>query len=456
MLTPEVAEQILYVEKAAVFLLLSGDSVLDTHMLEAYRHVFHSSAWDDSMYNTFAFYAVPPASVQNYNFVDVYRLQSCVFALEQPPFGSPPTEYYVEFTAPDVDGTVSPREDRAKANRKAGCDESTFQVTRGDIQLTIVQTHLLYQQLVRSVGVKVTAPVHTIVEVTGVNSTGFTVTCYASRTVESAIHYVRWSVPRGVQCPRCHRDPLRTGRAALPEIVIDNIPAGVHVNKYRMHWNPSLDAVQGSKDLVLFLQDFIRNQASLVIRSLIPPITLPSPQQLLIPVLGTTFTEIVLNPYDDVLVLLYTPLYSGTRAIFYILHQVQQYLLTHLPQKPFVEGTVRVAIFDLMHNDLPVTNVSVPYLPQLLLFPAAPAPKHPFYYSHHASSDALATTNAGSGGDEEQLTHFSLNLILKFIHDHGSLQHLWPQSAAPVITALSSGYYLSNHTHGADVSGLVQ
>jgi thiol-disulfide isomerase/thioredoxin len=148
----------------------------------------------------------------------------------------------------------------------------------------------------------------------------------------------------------------------LPALVIDNIPVGANVEKYR--FEPTLEATRkefSAQDVIDFLSDFLRQKLKLLVRSApIPTQDNVDQPGKVIEVVADTFEKIILDQDHTYLVLIYSPSCGGSIAV----QPIMQQLAEEIKNNP----ELRVARFDGTVNDVPVRGLHYHHYPTAFLF----------------------------------------------------------------------------------------
>lgn len=238
----------------------------------------------------------------------------------------------------------------------------------------------------------------------------------------------------------------------VPAVVVDNVPMGVHMEKYvRRSAIPvwAIDTPGSSdvstdvaKDIISFLEDFQVGNLPIVVRS--QPVTADTESLRAIAgkgapveVVGNNFKELVLDMNRDVLLLIYSPFCGASRAIMPLFDQVAKSLAEVKDQRVFV------AQFDKMQNDFPVTGIKVTHFPTVYYFPAGnyDSPTYRFYdYSDFNGSKQPHNSMRPH-------SHFTKEMILKFIYEHGKNADAWPTALAKEVEGYKPELYTHDHKH---------
>ncbi len=234
----------------------------------------------------------------------------------------------------------------------------------------------------------------------------------------------------------------------VPALVLDNVPMGVHLEKYVMRspiplWATAPEDVDlASRAVIAFLEDFQVGRLPLVVRS--QPVS--SPAQVLrdaakkgsaVDVVADNFREIVLDQKRDVLLLIHSPFCPGSIAIMPLIDQLAQ----SLGQVP--DAKVMVAKFDKTQNDFPMTGVKVTHFPTIYYFPAGDFDTPSYRIYDYADFN-------GSKQPHNPLrphSHFTKEMLLKFIYEHGRNAAAWPADLAREVMAYKPELYTHDHDH---------
>jgi hypothetical protein len=244
----------------------------------------------------------------------------------------------------------------------------------------------------------------------------------------------RWSTP----------DLPGSAPGGLPALVLDNVPMGVHAEKHRFYpprplWDVEPAAVQATADaLVTFLEDFQLGSLPLIVRSQPPA---PSTALALrgggaLDVVGDSFASVVLDPTRDVLLFIYAPFCGGSLAVMPLINQVAGDLAR-------LSSLVTVAKIDKTANDFPVTGIKVTHFPTIMLFPAGDYddPSYRVYdYSDYNGSKV-------PHNPLQPHSHFTKDMLLKFIWEHAKRSAEWPADMAQSIKASKTDMYTHDHDH---------
>jgi len=252
----------------------------------------------------------------------------------------------------------------------------------------------------------------------------------------------------------------------VPALVLDNIPMGVHMEKFKFSsslppWSTDENSVtQYASEFIIFLEHFQLGRLPLVVRSKLPP--LPTGQSMLahaslnlnqiahayrkevaskgemVEVVGSTFRDIVLDPDRDVLLFIYSPLCAASRSLMPLFNQLAKELAG--------SDRVFIAKLDKTANDLPITGIKISHLPTVLYFPAGDYDS-PLYsmYDYDDYNGSKAPHNP-----LRPHSHFTKEMVLKFMLDHGKMRESWPAKLREEIDKAEPELYIhedGDHDH---------
>lgn len=152
----------------------------------------------------------------------------------------------------------------------------------------------------------------------------------------------------------------------LPAFVIDNIPVGANMEKYRydklLSSSPESKFTTSAEGLFRFVQGFQHRTLQMIVRS--APV--PKDHHNFVPgtvkeVVATTFESVVLDTTKNVFLLVYSPRCSGSMAVQPVFQQVAHELAG--------DSDLLIARMDGTQNDFPVRGLSLSHYPSAFFFP---------------------------------------------------------------------------------------
>ena len=234
----------------------------------------------------------------------------------------------------------------------------------------------------------------------------------------------------------------------VPALVLDNVPVGVHMEKHKYSsnipfWASSRDdAGAAARQMLQFMEDFQVGKLPLIVRSQPAPLSAEATRAgaskgQAIEVVGANFKELVLDATRDVLLVIYSPFCGASRAVLPLFRDVAKALIE------VADNGAMVALFDKTQNDLPVTGIKVTHFPTVYYFPAGDFDAADYRYYDYADYN-------GSKSPHNSMmphSHFTKEIALKFMFEHGRNPHKWPETLAKQVRESHPALYDHDHDH---------
>ena len=147
----------------------------------------------------------------------------------------------------------------------------------------------------------------------------------------------------------------------LPTILIDNIPVGPNVEKFKLQ---KFEQRLTKEDIEAFIMKFRNSELELVVRS--QPVPEQKPGSHVVQVVGSTFKDVVMASGKNVFVLVYSRSCSASIAA----QEVLEHLGEDVSRNPGDYKNVLIAKMEATKNDFPFRGMRINHFPMAFFFPA--------------------------------------------------------------------------------------